>query len=61
VPLTVNLDVPSGVSVEVLTVSFAVPDVVEAGEKAHVAPAGNPVHARVTIPVNPLAALTVTV
>jgi hypothetical protein len=52
--------VPGGVAAPVETVSAVVPDVVTVeGAKVPVAPEGSPVTLKVTVPVNPLAAVTV--
>ena len=53
---------PSGVAVEVLTVKVEDPELeTEAGVKLAVAPVGNPVTLRLTLPVNPLEGVTLTV
>ena len=62
VPVMVSVDVPAAVVLAVVTVSVEVPlPLIVAGEKLGVAPVGNPVALRVTVPVNPLSAPTVTV
>jgi hypothetical protein len=62
VPVIVTVELPVGVPDVVVTVIVELPDVVmEAGENEAVAPAGRPVAAKVTVPVNPASAPTVTV
>ena len=62
VPVMVSVDVPAAVVLAVVTVSVEVPlPLSVAGEKLAVAPVGNPLALRVTVPVNPLSAPTVTV
>jgi hypothetical protein len=62
VPVRVSVEVPRGVVPAVVTVSVEVPlPLIVAGEKLAVAPVGNPLALRVTVPVNPFSAPTVTV
>jgi hypothetical protein len=62
VPVSVTVEVPTGVPEVVVTVIVELPDVViEAGEKEAVAPEGNPLALNVTGPVNPPEAATFTV
>ena len=62
VPVMVSVEVPTGVELAVVTVSVEVPlPLIVAGEKLAVAPVGNPLAPRVTAPVNPFSAPTVTV
>jgi len=62
VPVIVTVELPVGVPDVVVTVSVELPDEeMEAGENEAVAPAGRPVAAKVTAPVNPESAPTVTV
>ena len=62
VPVMVSADVPTGVVLAVVTVSVEVPlPLIVAGEKLAVAPVGNPLAPRVTVPVNPFSAPIVTV
>jgi hypothetical protein len=62
VPVMVSVEVPTGVVLAVVTVSVEVPlPLIVAGEKLAVAPVGNPLAPRVTVPVNPFSAPTVTV
>jgi hypothetical protein len=62
VPVMVSVDVPTGVVLTVVTVSVEVPlPLIVAGEKLAVAPVGNPLAPRVTVPVNPFSAPIVTV
>jgi hypothetical protein len=62
VPVTVMLEVATGVAVVVVIVRVDLPDeLTDAGANAHVAPLGNPEQASVTVPLNPLVALTVMV
>jgi hypothetical protein len=62
VPVRVSVEVPAGVVPAVVTVSVEVPlPLIVAGEKLAVAPVGNPLALRVTVPVNPFSAPTVTV
>jgi hypothetical protein len=62
VPVMVSVDVPTGVVLAVVTVSVEVPlPLIVAGEKLAVAPVGNPLAPRVTVPVNPFSAPIVTV
>jgi hypothetical protein len=61
-PLSVNVDVPSGVLPLVVTVNVEFPaPVTVAGEKFAVAPVGNPLALSVTIPPNPFKAPTLAV
>jgi hypothetical protein len=53
-PLSVNVEVPTGVLTAVVTVNVELPaPVTVAGEKLAVAPVGNPLALSVTAPVNP--------
>ena len=53
-PLTVSVDVPAGVVLNVLMVNVDVPDpVIVVGLKVPVAPAGSPLTPRFTTPENP--------
>jgi hypothetical protein len=62
VPVTVSVDVPTGVDVEVVTVSVDEPGTTTGlGLKTAVAPAGVPANVRVTLPVNPFIAVVETV
>jgi hypothetical protein len=62
VPVMVSVEVPTGVVLAVVTVSVEVPlPLIVAGEKLAVAPVGNPLAPKVTVPVNPFSAPTVTV
>lgn len=63
VPVTVTVVFPPGVAAVVATVSVEVPDAPAsvAGLNEPVAPAGNPLMLRVTVPVNPPKGVTVTV
>jgi hypothetical protein len=62
VPVIVSVAVPAGVFAAVVIVSVLVPDVVTVcGENPPVAFAGRPDTPRLTVPVNPLSAPTVTV
>jgi hypothetical protein len=62
VPVRVSVEVPTGVVLAVVTVSVEVPlPLIVAAEKLAVAPVGNPLAPRVTVPVNPFSAPTVTV
>jgi hypothetical protein len=62
VPVRVSVEVPTGVVPAVVTVSVEVPlPLIVAGEKLAVAPVGNPLALRVTVPVNPFNAPIVTV
>jgi hypothetical protein len=62
VPVMVSGEVPVGVVLAVVMVRVEEPDVVtEVGLKLAVAPAGNPVTLKFTVPVNPPVGLTVTV
>ena len=61
VPVMVMVEVPVGVVLAVVTVSVEVPlPLMVPGEKLAVAPVGNPLALRVTVPVNPFRAPTVT-
>src|SRR6267154_5133517 len=56
-PLSVNVEVPTGVLPVVVTVNVELPaPVTVAGEKLAVAPVGNPLALSVTTPVNPFKA-----
>lgn len=63
VPVIVRLKVPAVVEAVVVTVIVLVPDppVMGAGLKLAVAPVGRPLAARLTVPVKPFKAVTVTV
>src|SRR6266404_3247515 len=61
VPVMVKGNVPAGVVVLVVTLSVELPEVNEVGLKVAVAPAGNPVTLKLTVPVNPLKGVTVAV
>src|ERR1700730_17782659 len=62
VPVTVNVEVPTGVVLPVVTVIVEVPLVVTvAGEKLALAALGIPLALRVTVPANPFSAPMVTV
>jgi hypothetical protein len=62
VPLMVTVDVPVGVFLPVFTVNVELPlPVIVVGLKVPVAPAGRPLTPSVTVPVNPLIAVTVAV
>ena len=62
VPVMVSVDVPAAVVLAVVTVSVEVPlPLIVGGEKLGVAPVGNPLALRVTVPLNPLSAPTLTV
>src|SRR3982751_2622565 len=62
VPVMVSVYVPAVVLVALVTVNVEVPEVVmEAGLKLPLAPAGNPLTLRPTLPLKPLSALTVAV
>lgn len=62
VPVIVIVEVPAGVVLAVITVIVEVPEPdTEAGTKLAVAPAGSPLALKVTVPVNPFTAPTVTV
>jgi len=61
-PITLKVEVPAGVPVEVVTVIVDVPAlVVLAGLNVAVTPAGKPELLNGTLPVNPFSAVTVTV
>jgi hypothetical protein len=62
VPVTVIVEVPSGVVGAVLTVSVELlPAVTEAGLKLAVAPAGRPLALRLTVPAEPAVTPVLTV
>ena len=62
VPVIVSVGLPVGVLAVVVMVSVELPDVViDVGTKEDDAPAGNPVAAKLTVPVNPPSAPTFTV
>lgn len=62
VPVTVSVELAAGVLLEVVTVMVEVPaPEMVPGLKLAVVPAGNPVTAGVTVPVNPFTAVVVTV
>jgi hypothetical protein len=62
VPVTVMVEVPNGVEVEVAIVSVELPEpLIDAGLKLAVAPAGKPLTLRFTLSANPLEELTVMV
>src|SRR4051812_25099220 len=62
VPVMVSVYVPACTLVVVLTVKVEEPDpLIEVGLKLPVAPAGNPLTLRLTLPVNPFNAPTVVV
>src|SRR5260370_36918462 len=62
VPVMVIVDVPTGVVLAVVTVRVEEPDVVTAaGLKEAVAPVGNPLAVKVTVPANPFSAVCVAV
>lgn len=62
VPVIVSGKVPVGVEVLVVTVIVEEPEpATEGGLKLALAPAGNPLALRVTVPVNPPEAVTVAV
>jgi len=62
VPFTVIVELPVAVVEPTVTVMVEVPDPeTVVGENAAVAPVGNPLAAKVTVPVNPFTAVTVTV
>ena len=59
VPVIVSVELPAGVLVVVVIVSVEVPEpVTDAGLNDGVAPDGNPLAARLTVPVNPFKAPT---
>jgi hypothetical protein len=61
VPVIVSVDVPMGVLLLVVTVMVDVPlPLIVVGEKLAAAPVGKPLAPKVTVPVNPLSAPTVT-
>jgi len=57
----VKVYVPAGVVVLVTTFSVELPEVNDVGFKVAVAPVGNPLTVRLTVPVNPLKGVTVAV
>ena len=60
-PLIESLELPTGVEPEVLILSTEEPDpVMDDGLNVAVAPLGNPMAFRLTVPVNPTPAVTVT-
>jgi len=63
VPVIVNGYVPEPIeqSVDIVRVEDPEPPLIEAGLKVKVAPAGNPLTPNETVPVKPLAGLTVAV
>ena len=62
VPVIVNVLVPAGVLALVVTVMVDDPEpATEGGLKLALAPAGNPLALKVTVPVNPPEGVTVTV
>jgi hypothetical protein len=62
VPVMVSVEVPAGVVPVVVTVSVEVPlPVIVVDEKLGEAPVGRPLAPRVTVPLNPFRAPTVTV
>jgi len=62
VPVTVSVELAAGVLLEVVTVMVEVPaPEMVPGLKLAVVPAGNPVTAGVTVPVNPFTTVVVTV
>jgi hypothetical protein len=62
VPVIVSVEFAAGVVPEVVIVRIDVPaPVIVAGLKLAVAPAGNPVTVGVTVPLNPLTAVVLTV
>ncbi len=62
VPVMVIVDVPTGVVPSVVTVKVEDPDVVtDVGLKVAVAPVGNPLAVKVTVPVKPFRAVIVAV
>jgi hypothetical protein len=62
VPVIVSVDVPVGVLLLVVTVMVDVPlPLIVVGKKLAAAPVGKPLAPKVTVPVNPLSAPTVTV
>jgi hypothetical protein len=61
VPVMVSVYVPAGVLLAVVTASVELPEpVTEVGVKLPLAPLGNPLALRLTVPVNPFSAPTVT-
>ena len=63
VPVMVSVELAAGVLLAVVTVNVAVPvlPVIVLGLKLAVAPVGNPVTVRATLPVNPFTAVLVIV
>ncbi len=62
VPVIVIVDVPTGVVLAVVTVMVEEPEpVTDGGLKEAVAPVGNPLAVKVTVPVKPLSAVIVAV
>ena len=62
VPVMVRVYVPGGVVLLVLTVRVEEPEpVIEVGLKLAVAPPGSPLALKITLPLNPFNAVTVTV
>jgi hypothetical protein len=61
VPVIVNEKLPAGVVLAVVTVRVDEPEATEAGLKLAVAPVGNPLTLKLTVPVNPPEGVTVTV
>ena len=62
VPVIVRVELPVGVVLAVVTVMVEEPEVVtDVGLKLALAPAGNPEALKLTVPVNPFNAATVTV
>ena len=62
VPVMVIVDVPTGVVLAVVTVKVEEPDVVtDAGLNVAVAPVGNPLAVKVTVPAKPFRAVIVAV
>ena len=63
VPVMVSVYVPGGVELEVETVSVEEPEppLTEVGLKLNVAPVGNPLKPKDTVPLKPLIELTVAV
>lgn len=60
VPVIVNEKLPVGVLLAVVTVRVDEPEFSEAGLKLAVAPAGNPLTLKFTVPVNPPEGVTLT-
>jgi hypothetical protein len=61
VPVTVSVELPAGVLLEVVTVQELVPEVSEAGLQLAPPPLGKPLTPRLTVPLKPPAGVTVTV